>query len=93
MRFWDDELEFMIFLLEEMEESALFIRSLCLDLKRKHRKDWIRTNYDKANKEHSEMVRRLIAIRSLKHRFQGTLEGGKTARQKNGTVFDASTTK
>ena len=77
MRFWDNELEFMVFLLEEMEESTLFIRSLCSDLKRKHRKDWIRTNYNKANKEHSEMVRRLIAIRSLKHRFQGTFEGGK----------------
>lgn len=82
LRFNDDEIRFILMILEEMRENTEFTRDMSSSRKREHRNDTVRTEYNRMNSIHSEMVRKLYGIKELTHRFQATLEGGRPRTNK-----------
>jgi hypothetical protein len=77
LRLSDGQLNFIIQCLRELDEGYDELLIAYRDLRKKHKDDIVRTEYDKASKAFTETARKSIAVKDTIRRLDSVVKGGR----------------
>ena len=85
LSFSDEEIRFVLYLLEDQLENIVAVKGMMANARRKYRDKIERLTdpeYLHYTDVYTEMVRKQSAVKDLIHRFEATLRGGKPRTDK-----------